>query len=327
MYKKELDNLIAANKLPKSIMLYGECEYLTTLYTKKISLIFGKKEDILAFYFDEYDFKSAKNFLSQSSLFGGKNILLIKSEKAVPKKELNTLVQICNKNQNSFFIYHFFGEAAKAKELANAFSKKKSADFVRFFKPNLTESISLLSLRAKELGIQISPHALRHLFQIQNEELSLCISELEKFSSIDKKIEIKDIDELVYGLGNISMDDFITNFLNKKDIAKNLKQILQSTENGEIKIVNALENYMMQLFMFHSYIKIHGTFNAKDILGYNLPINLAEQRARLCIKYNTKTYMQIFSHLAKTELDLKKSSYIDKNSYLISALIKLQSFL
>ena len=78
MYKKELDNLIAANKLPKSIMLYGECEYLTSLYTKKISLIFGKKEDILAFYFDEYDFKSAKNFLSQSSLFGGKNILLIK---------------------------------------------------------------------------------------------------------------------------------------------------------------------------------------------------------------------------------------------------------
>jgi len=326
MYKRELDNLLNDNKLLKSLLLYGE-EFYTSFYIKKILPLITAKDNILSYYFDEYDFNGAKNFISQPSLFGDINLLYIKYDKKIPKKELDVLVELCYKNINSYFYLEFVGEDKYAKDMSKSFAKKKSADFVRFFKPNLGESIALLSQRSKELGLEIDTGAIRELLSIENDDLSLCFNELEKLSLLNKKIISHDIREHIYGVGEIVLDDFIVKLLKKEDIKKELETILEATSSDEVRIVNAISNYISMLLEFHLYIKANGTFDTKEILGYSLPPFLAKERASLSIKITPYQYELLLQELLKSEFLLKNEKNIEKNSFLYATLIKLQSFL
>lgn len=326
MYKNHLDTAIRNKALPKSLLLYGE-EFFSNHYAKLIIPMIGDKDNVLSFYFDEYNYDSAKNFVSQASLFGDVNILYIRTDKRVPKKELDNLVLLCQKTPTSYLIYQFSGEDKAAKELTKSFGKKKSADFVRFFKPHLGDAMGVLKYYSDKLGLDIDNYALQHLFMVQNEDLSLSVNELSKLSILDKKIISADIDKYVYGMGEMAMDDFIAKFLQKEDITSQLQLLLDSGGNDEVKIINAIQAYMVQLFMFHTYIKVHGRYDVLEILGFPLPQNLAQQRAAQCIKINLASYQKILKHLLEAEYTLKKMPNIDKNSYTYSALIKLQSYL
>ncbi len=326
MYKNHLDTAIRNNSLPKSLLLYGE-EFFTDFYVRQILPLLGDKENVLSFYFDEYNFLSAKNFIAQPSLFGDVNILYIRNSKKTVKKELDILVDLCHKSPTSYLLYQFSGDDKTAKELTKSFGKKKSADFVRFFKPHLGDAMAMLRKKADELSLEIDHYALQHLFLLHNEDLSLSVNELFKLRVLDKKILASDIDRHVYGLGEISMDSFINSVLQRKEIRVELQNLLNSGTFDEIKIINALQAYFVQLFMFHSYIKIHGRYDVLDILGFPLPQNLAEQRATQCIKINLHSYQKILKHLLESEYVLKKETNMDKNSFAFSVLIKLQSYL
>ena len=326
MYKNHLDTAIRNQTLPKSLLLYGE-EFFSNYYAKIILPLFGDKDNILSFYFDEYNYESAKNFIAQPSLFGDVNILYIRNDKRIPKKELDVLVGLCQKNPTSYLIYQFSGDDKAAKELTRSFGKKKGADFVRFFKPHMGEALTVLNQKAQELKLEIDNYALQHLFLLQNEDLSLSMNELSKLSILNKKIYAADIDKQVYGMGEIAMDEFIAKLLEKEDIKEYLQKLLDSGSHDEIRIISALQAYIVQLFMFHTYIKVYGRYDVLEILGFPLPQNLAQLRASQCIKINLSTYQKILKHLLDTEFALKKMQNIDKNSYTFSALIKLQSFL
>ena len=43
MYKQDLEKLISSNLLPKFLLLYGQCEYLSNKYISKIANIFWYK--------------------------------------------------------------------------------------------------------------------------------------------------------------------------------------------------------------------------------------------------------------------------------------------
>ncbi len=69
MYKREFENLINNNNLPKAILLYGECNYQNNYFSEKIVQTWSEPDDEkLLLHYDEYDFTTAKNHLSQSSL-------------------------------------------------------------------------------------------------------------------------------------------------------------------------------------------------------------------------------------------------------------------
>ncbi len=327
MYKQALDTLIKNNNIPKSLMLYGECNFFRSYYLEKIASIFGQKDEMLRFYFDEYDFKSAKNFISQSSLFGDKNILIIKSEKNIPKKELDTLVGFCHSNENSYFLFEYFGDDKRAKEIAKVFSKKVSADFVRFFKPYHSEAINLLQNFAKKIELTVERSALEHLYLLQNEELPLCFEELKKLKVLDKSITVSDIDRYSFSLGVSSQEKIIEDFFRKKDIKESIKEFLELSGANEVFVVNAIENHLTTLFMFYIYISAYGSFDARAILGYPLPPQIAKKRADQSIRIKLPAYKKLFEELTKAELKLKTDSIMDKSSYLFSTLIKLQTFL
>ncbi|MDA3907979.1 MAG: hypothetical protein PF437_02715, partial [Sulfurimonas sp.] len=189
MYKSELDKHIQNSSISNSFVFFGESSFLIDSYTKQLSNI--EDASALTFYYDEYDFKSARAHLSQASLFGGRNVLVLKSEKKVPKKELDDLVDLCEKNQENFFIYAYYGSDHKT--YSKAFNKKNTM-CVRFFNPTHHEAINIIAEVVKEKDVNMDKYSIAHLLNIHNGDVSLAYNEIEKFRVYDKVITTKDIE-------------------------------------------------------------------------------------------------------------------------------------
>ncbi len=320
MYKSELDKHIQNNSLSNSFILFGESSFLIDRYTKILTDI--EDASVLSFYFDEYNYSSAKAHLSQASLFGGRNILIIKSEKKIPKKELESFIELCEKNKENLFVYAYYGTDYKA--YAKAFSKKNTMS-VRFFHPKEYEAQNIIAQIAKEKNVNINRDAILHLLNLHNSDIALASNEIEKFVVYDKPITTKDIDNLVYGLAEINIDDLIKNILNKKDFTKDIHSLLEHGED-EIKIITAITSYLTQLYMFNIYIRVNGTPNAMEILGYPAPKFVVDEKANISLKFKPQTYYKLHKLLLEAELNMK-SSNIDKEAILLSTLLRLQRFL
>jgi DNA polymerase-3 subunit delta len=320
MYKSELDKHIQNSSISNSFVFFGESSFLIDAYTKKLSNI--KDASSLTFYYDEYDFKSAKAHLSQASLFGGKNVLVLKSEKKVPKKELDALIDLCEKNQENFFIYAYYGDDHKS---YNKAFNKKSTMCVRFYNPNQHEAINIIAEVVKEKNVNMDKYSIAHLLNIHNGDVALACNEIDKFSVYNKVITTKDIEQLVSGLAEVSMDDLIKKILSKKEFTQDLNNMLKHGED-EIRIITALTAYLTQLYMFNIYIRVNGAPNAIEILGYSPPKFIVDEKAALSLKYKPNTYYKLHELLLSSELEMK-SSGIDKSAILLSTIIKIQKLL
>jgi len=200
VYKSEFDKHIQNKTLSNSLIFFGESHFLIDMYVKMLSNI--KDASLLTFYYDEYDFQLAKAHLSQASLFGSNNVLIVKSDKKIPKNELLTLCDYCEKDKNNLFIFAYYGQDYKTYNNKKFFGKR-STMAVRFFHPKGYEAINILLSIAQEKKIKIDKFTLSHLLNIQNKDLALAANELEKLSVYDREITTKDIDTLVYGVGYV----------------------------------------------------------------------------------------------------------------------------
>jgi DNA polymerase III subunit delta len=317
MYKAEFDKHIQNRSVSNSFIFFGESAFLIDMYTKMMTNI--EDANSLTFYYDEYDFNTAKAHLSQASLFGGNNVLIIKSEKKVNKKDLETLIALCEKNPDNVFVYAYYGSDHKTYTKAFA---KTNAMSVRFFNPKEYEAQNIILSIATQKNIKIDKFTVSHLLNTHNSDIALAINELDKLSVFDREITTKDIDSVVYGLGEINLEDFMKKLLEKRDITEDLQNILEHGED-EIRILTTLTSYMTQLYMFNIYIRVNGAPNALDILGYPAPKFVVDAKAAQAIKIKPQIYYQLHELLLESELKMK-SSHTDKGAILRSTLIKFQ---
>jgi DNA polymerase-3 subunit delta len=320
MYKSELDKHIQNNTISNNFVLFGESIFLIDYYTKLLSN--APDVSVLTFYFDEYNFASAKAHLSQASLFGDRSLLIIKSEKKIPKADLDALIALCEKNPDNIFIYAYYGSDHKT--YAKAFAKTSNMS-VRFFHPKDFEAQNIVLEIAKEKGVMIDKFSISHLLNIHNGDVALAANEIEKFKCFDKTISTKDIDELVFGLGEVNLDEFIKKILAKKDFREDVNNILEHGED-EIRILTSITSYITQLYMFNIYIRINGAPNALEILGYPAPPQIVNEKAQLSLKLKPLTYFKLHELLLESELKMK-SSHVDKGAILLSTLLKMQQML
>ena len=325
MYKREFDQLLNDGSLPKSLMLYGDNDYYLDSYAERFVEMSGAREGMLKLYFDEYDFQAAKNYLGQSSLFGDLNLLYVKSDRKIPKKELTHLVDLAHRNANNYFLYVYTGSDFKT--MTSAFSKKAAAEHVRFFPPNLREASEILQARARQMGIAIDRYAIEHLLMLLNLNLSMAVNELNRLAILEGPIGAKEIDEHVFSLAPMAMDTFLFALFNRKPLTEILPQMQQLGED-EFALLRALQYFVSQLLMFHLYIKLHGAPDSAAILGYRLPRQLEEQRAQLAVKIPLPLFEKILDTLAEGELAIKTAGGSgQKETLLLSILIKIKSFL
>ncbi len=322
MKRQDLDKALQQGSLPNAVMLFGESHFLIDRYIKQIADI--PDANLLSFYHDEYNFDSAKTHLSQGSLFGDRNVLIIKNEKKVPKKDLDILLELCKKNPDNLFVYGYYGTDYKTSQ--KAFDKKSGGVAVRLFNPFFGEAKNILMQEAASLGLQLDQNAAFHLLDTQNSDLALACNELEKLRVLDRPIGVKEVDDLVFGLAEVKVDQLINKLLQKKDFRQDLQQLIESGED-EIRILTALSGFITQLYLFYVYIKIHGAANSAEILGYRLPGYIEKERTQLCIRFKQPAYTAMLNLLLDTELKMKSSGNVDKHGLLLSALMRMQTML
>ncbi|MGD9717183.1 MAG: hypothetical protein AB7U26_08930, partial [Sulfuricurvum sp.] len=130
MNRQDLDRHLQNNTAPRAMALFGESHFLIDRYAQRLGAIEGAS--VLSLYYDEYDASVAKAHLSQGSLFGDRNLLIVKSEKKLPKSDLDTLVELVGKNSDNFFLYCYYGDDVKGADTA---FNGPDAGSVRFFHP------------------------------------------------------------------------------------------------------------------------------------------------------------------------------------------------
>lgn len=321
MYKNELDNHIKNSTTPRAIMLFGENHYYIDQYTE----ILSNKPNcaLLRLYYDEYDITKAKNHLSQGSLFGDINVLVVKTDKRIPKSELDIIIELVNKNSDNYFIYSNYDEDLKFLDMH---FKGNNTATVRFFYPNIGEAKSVVANEAKKLGIQIDENAIIELINIEQNNLSLAVNELSKLAILDKHIGIKEIHTHIDSLSEVRFDEFISCVLEKKDFMPHLRQMLDLGVNKTL-ILSALTQYITQLYLFKTSIKLNASADPIKILGYKAPGFVVDKKMKQCVKINSKNYQKAINHLLDTDLKMKSVGSPDAESLLFASILKVQSII
>jgi DNA polymerase-3 subunit delta len=325
MYQREFEQKLQGI-LPKAILFYGDNEYLIDKYIETYIKRSDAKESMLRLYHDEWDFIQAKAFLSQTSLFGGTNLLLVKRDKKIPKKDLDILIALANKNSDNYFIYAYGGMPKDAKSMQSAFSVKKLGIWVRVFEPDIRDGIVLLQQKSQILSLDIDHYALQHLMLVLNNNIALCANELEKLAILRTKITGKDIDRLVYSTAPLAIEQLLIEVFTKKPIIQTISKLLDLGED-ELAILRATQYFVNQIFLFQAYMKLNSEVSSLAILGYKLPKQIEDKKVQLALSIKSSALLKIFEHLLENEFTIKKASRIQREGLLYSMLIKLQGYL
>ena len=325
MYQREFDQKLK-QAFPKAVLFYGENDYLADFYIDTYINKTDAKESMLSLYHDEWNFEQAKSFLSQTSLFGGTNLVVVKHDKKIPKKELDILIELANKNSDNYFLYVYGGAAKDAKSMQTAFSEKKGGIWVRFFETNIREGIVMLQQKAQKIQLDIDHYALQHLMLVLNNNLALCANELDKLAILDMKVTSKDIDRLVYSTSPLVTEQLLIDLFSKKPITATIGKLLELGED-EASLLRSTQYFVNQIFLFHAYIKLHGHVDSAAILGYKLPKPIEDQKAQLALRVKSAALLKIFEHLLESEIIIKKAPSTQKEVLLYGMLIKLQGYL
>ncbi|RBQ27312.1 MULTISPECIES: DNA polymerase III subunit delta [Arcobacteraceae] len=320
MYKNEFDKYLKQNKKFDAYMFYGQSTFLIEQYSSLVAQLVANGDEIEKLYFEEYNFKYSKDRLLQSSLFTTNNVLLIKIDKKIPKKELDSLVEACNTNKDSTLILACMGDS-EFKSMETSFNLKNNACSVRFFALNNSEAIGFLQNEAKRLKVDYEEGALSHLYFMHRQDLSLSANDLNKLAILDEKITIKTVDLHCFGVGSVNFDEFLQNLLRFKDISEDIAKLLEEGMN-EIFILNQIASFIQQLFMISSNARLYAVVNPVEILGYNPPKHIWEAKSKLAINIKPKQFLKMLEFILNLELEMKTSKIDNINLYLQASLRK-----
>ena len=320
MYKNEFDNLFQNQTRFKAYMFYGQSDFLIEKYALMVAQSCGDSDEIEKLYFDDYDFKYAKDKLQQSSLFSSNNILLIKLDKKLNKKECVELIEASNANPDSTLIFSCLGDS-DFKTMGSYFTKKLNAVSVRMFTPYPNEALKLLEQEAQKLQMRIDTSALNHLYFMHRNDLSLCMNDLKKLSILNESISTKVVEKHCFGIGAVSLEEFLHNLIAGNPIGKDLYFLLEEGMN-EVYLTTQIMAFVQQLFMISAYARTVGAPNAKEILGFVPPKPVWEKKSRLAIAIHPEKYLAMMHFLNQLELELKSSKVSDANAYLQASLRK-----
>lgn len=323
MYKREFDSLIASKKAPNFFLIRGNDEFLNAFCAKQL-LNLWNSENVLEQYFEEYNFNEAMSFL-EPSLFGDKNIIYIKNDKTTSTKEIKEIIEKCKKDENNYVLYEIY---ECGNRLNNDFLKAFGTNFLRVFKPNSqNEALQILTQISQILKLFPNSLALLEIYKIHNENLSLCVAELKKFKSLNLELNLENVKENVSGLSEVSFEDLFEKIISLKDFRDDFFTYTQSGSYNESELIGYFYSSIFRIFSIHTFIKINGKIDFRQVLGYLPPIQIQNNLKTLALQFSTEKFKEMFISLNKTEYSLKTKTNINKTYLLLSGLLEFQRIL
>lgn len=324
MYRQDLEFRLNSNDIANAFMLYGAEDYQIEFYAKEILSRFDGAE-LVSMCFDEYDYSKAKEHLEQNSLFGDINVLHIKTDKKIPLKELKTLVKLSS--SSSIFVYELHDDEQRSiAEHAKVFGE----NFARFFAPkDENEASNLLLKHAKKIGLAVpNPHLLARIWHIQNKNIYLSASELNRICTLEQGLNDEIINKLVSSLSPISFEDIFDGILSAQLVPKDLQNYFENSMENEIAFINDLYREFYKFFRLNTAWKYNPSAKIAEILGYNPPVHVQNKLRSQARIFNTQMFLEIFMHLNTCDYELKKpKNFIDKELFLLSGILKLQNII
>lgn len=307
MYRRDFDAALNA-RIPNATLLYGESNFLISHYGRKVRDLIAQKHDVevFSYYFDEYNPKAILDILAQQSLFAHTSVVIIKMDsikvglKGNKTKDIKDFLSALKDNTEHFLIIEYYNSGAQnyakdAKALSALFNTSAFVS-VRFFAPNGREALEILQQYAKALNLTISAPNLLYLFEIQNNDIGICVNELHKFTLFSGEITKSHIDSLSYGLASNSIDELCEAILSRGDYLT-IAAKLDTQGVSDMDIISAMQQYFYRLFLFFVSIKSNGTNSSKDALGYALPKHIEEKCVRFATRLKEAQYVEIFNLL------------------------------
>ena len=301
MNKREFDSL---KTLPHFLLFYGDNFYLQ-VYQDKIEEKF-KNENVLKLYFDEFDFNIAKAHLLESSLFGGQNILIIKTDK------LKDIEKLKNYTKSSYCFIFYTG---------NKKINLKKQEFVRFFTPSFKEIMEHINELATKENVTISQEAKN--FLAKSIEAQFLKEEIKKLAVYKNEISVNDVKELVFLYKEESFEELFIKILNNEEFFENIKSMIETVDYK--RIIPAFINYITNLYLIHLYIKKTGNSKLKPLLGYQLPFDIETNRVKLAMKFKEADFKKMLDYLLNKEL-LMRSSDKEKEAIFWEVMIWFKNF-
>ena len=323
MYKREFDSLIASKKAPNFFLIRGNDEFLNAFCAKQLINLWNS-ENVLEQYFEEYNFNEAMSFL-EPSLFSDKNIIYIKNDKTTSTKEIKEIIEKCKKDENNYVLYEIY---ECGNRLNNDFLKAFGTNFLRVFKPNSqNEALQILTQISQILKLFSNSIALLEIYKIHNENLSLCVAELKKFKSLNLELNLENVKENVFGLSEVSFEDLFEKIINLKDFRDDFFTYTQSGSYNESELIGYFYSSIFRIFSIHTFVKINGKIDFKEVLGYLPPMQIQNNLKTLALQFSTEKFKEMFISLNKTEYSLKTKTNINKTYLLLSGLLEFQRIL
>lgn len=321
MYKRDFEIELKKQKIDNFWLIRGNDEFLNEFYANELKNKF-KAENFLSFYYNEYNYDVGAEFLGEPSLFGGDNLLHIKTNKTLPTKEIKNYIEICKKYPNNFFIYEL-NEDGNYKLNADFF-KIFGTNFVRFFKPtNWREAEDILIKLCNNLKINSTSAALERIYKIHNENLNLSANEIKKFASLNLELNLQNIQDMVFGLSEISYEEFFYKLILLENVREKYFLLTKSDGFNETEFLNYMFREFYKLFQIYVKIRINPVLDFKEIFGFNPPIHIQNRLKMASMKFNKENYKTIFIFLNELDFDLKHKN-CDKTTFLLSKILKLQ---
>ncbi|NPA11828.1 MAG: hypothetical protein GXO62_06265 [Epsilonproteobacteria bacterium] len=302
MYKKEFDNL---KELPRYLLLYGD-EFYLKMYEEKLLKRF-ENANVLKLYYDEYDYEAAKRHLSEISLFGGENVLIIKHNK-IPQN----IEKLKDYAKNGYLFFFYTGDKKPA-----VFGK----NFVRFFAPNLKEVVLYIQELEKKYNITLTKEA--RLFLAKTTEALFLEKEIEKLSLYDSEMGLEDVRKLVFLYKEESFEDLIVDILEGREFFDKLQNFLEITDFR--RIIPAFIRYVRELIEYRLYIKTTGANTLDGYLGYRLPKDIEQKRIYLAVSIKENLLFELLKKLLLYELQMRNSNR-DKEALFWEAMSFLRGF-
>jgi len=316
MYKNQFDPILKKRDIPSSLLLFGD-HFLIDLYHKRIKKAI-QPDEVQLYYKFEYDFAKLRSTLSQSSLFGDRVLVVLKSEDKINGKELKSLVSSAEKSENIFFLYLFYGDDFKTQ--LTPFGNLKS---VRFFEPNENDIRDFIHKQAKNFDIQLDRESENLLFQMSGGNLSLLNSELEKLRILKgERIDREALLKIVSIPASIGIDRGISDFLMSKNSSRFIAEY-DEQEWDEIAVVSYMTKFVEEIFLFRSAMDLGEDISSIEVLGRKLPPVVEREKHQFAYKYRLKDIERILFILAKLEASLKSGGIGDKSSLFISEILRV----
>ncbi|MDA3061802.1 MULTISPECIES: hypothetical protein [unclassified Campylobacter] len=323
MYKRDFDARIASGNVANFILLRGVDDFQNELYAWRLKQIYGA-ENFMSLYFGEYEFSVAKSFL-EPSLFGESNTLHIKTNSCIKKDEIRRLIEYCKNDENNHLIYELNESEGAA---SSDFVREFGGNEVRFFRPSsMKEAMGLLVQKCEMVGIFANSAALNRIYQIHNENLNLSAAEIEKFANLGIELNLENVNDMVYGLSEISYEELFDKIFTLSDFRKDFYRLAQNGGYNDMELINQFYRFLHRIFRLHISIKTANNSDFKVIFGYTPPPNIANKLKTYAQSLNENLFRKIFIHLNKLEFALKSEKNLIKDEYLLASLLELQRIL